>query len=230
MEISFPKITIGENIMCYFYDPERDNAGTNFGCCVNNTFGNCGGCANRPVCYCVGQRGPAGPQGPQGLTGATGPIGPQGPQGLTGATGATGATGPQGPIGPVGPQGPAGTAQSIYASSGISTVASGATAPLVLTTATPTSTMTVGANAITLTETGYYLVTYNLTASSPDLTYSLLLDGNVVSTITDSQTTTVTDEKTILINANAGSSLTLVNSGTNTLALDETGITVTKIA
>ena len=103
--------------MCYFYDPERDNAGTNFGCCVNNTFGNCGGCANRPVCYCVGQRGPVGPQGPQGLTGATGATGPAGPQGEQGIQGEQGPVGPAGPQGeqgipgeqgPVGPQGPQG--------------------------------------------------------------------------------------------------------------------------
>jgi hypothetical protein len=88
--------------MCYFQDFERDNLGTNFGCCVNNTFGSCGGCTNRPVCYCVGQRGPVGPQGPQGLTGATGatgPVGPQGPQGEQGIQGE------QGPVGPQGPQG-----------------------------------------------------------------------------------------------------------------------------
>ena len=223
-----------------------------FNCFNNGCNCNCNSNRNRQVIIGptgpVGPRGPVGPTGPQGIPG---PVGPIGPQGLTGATGATGATGPQGPIGltgatgpqgpigltgatgpqgPQGEQGPAGTAQSIYASSGISTVASGATAPLVLTTATPESTMTVGSNAVTLTEDGYYLVTYNLTASSQDLTYSLLLDGNVVSTITNAQTSTVTDEKTILLNANAGSLLTLVNSGTNPLELNDTSITVTKLA
>ena len=95
--------------MCYFYDPERDNVGTGYGCggCAYNASGNCG-CISRPVCCCVGPRGPVGPQGPQGLTGATGATGPAGPQGEQGIQGEQGPAGPQGEQGIQGEQGPAG--------------------------------------------------------------------------------------------------------------------------
>lgn len=56
----------------------------------------------------TGPQGPAGPTGPQGAkgdTGSTGPAGPTGPQGLKGDTGATGPQGPAGPTGATGPQG-----------------------------------------------------------------------------------------------------------------------------
>ena len=190
----------------------------------------------------TGPQGPAGPQGPTGATGAVGPIGPVGPQGpigLTGATGATGATGPQGPIGltgatgPQGPQGatgPAGSSDAIFASSVDSTVAAGATAPLTLTTVTPSSTMSVNANAVTLSEAGYYLVSYFLTGNSTNVDYSLNLNGTTVASILDGDEEVMTASKTILINATAGSTLTLVNSSAVDLNVDSTGITILKVA
>ncbi len=193
----------------------------------------------------IGPQGPQGEQGPIGLTGATGPqgpigpIGPQGPQGEQGPiglTGATGATGPQGPIGltgatgPQGPQGPAGSSDAIYASSGVSTVEAGGSAPLTLTAVTPDSSMSVGANAVTLSEAGYYLVSYYLTGTSSSVDYSLYLNGTAISTILDSEATVTTVSKTLLINASAGSSLTLINTGDTSLAITDTGITVLKVA
>ena len=199
----------------------------------------------------TGATGATGPQGPIGLTGATGatgatgpqgpigpigPIGPQGPQGeqgpigLTGATGATGATGPQGPAGPIGPQGEPGSADALYASSGASTVAAGATIPLTLNTATPESTITVGANAVTLTEAGYYLVTYYLTGESNVLSYSLNLNGASISTVVNESNGENTTSKTVLINATAGSSLTLVNTSAESIVVTDAGITVLKVA
>ena len=181
----------------------------------------------------TGPQGPAGPQGPTGATGAVGPIGPVGPQGpigLTGATGATGATGPQGPQGATGPQGPAGSSDAIFARSVDSTVAAGATAPLTLTTITPSSTMSVNANAVTLSEAGYYLVSYFLTGNSTNVDYSLNLNGTTVASILDGDEEVMTASKTILINATAGSTLTLVNSSAVDLNVDSTGITVLKVA
>ena len=181
----------------------------------------------------TGATGPQGPQGPIGLTGATGPQGPQGPIGLTGATGATGATGPQGPqgeVGPQGPQGPAGTSDAIFANSGASTVASGATAPLALNTVTPNSSMSVGANAVTLSEDGYYLITYYLTGNSTNANYALNLNGTTVASILNNDEGTFTSSKTILLNVPAGSSLTLVNNSGVALTLNSTGITVLKVA
>ena len=179
--------------------------------CNSNCSNNCN-CRTRTI---VGPQGPVGPRGP---------VGPTGP---TGATGATGATGPQGPVGPIGP---AGSSDAIYASSGASTIASSATAPIALTAVTPTSSMTVGANAVTLSEDGYYLVTYQLSGSSTDLDYSLYLNGAEISSIDSADTGETTASKTVLVNAPANSSLTLVNTGTADIELTETGITVLKVS
>ncbi|MBO7215295.1 MAG: collagen-like protein, partial [Clostridia bacterium] len=145
-----------------------------------------------------------------------------------GPTGATGATGPQGPIGPAGPQG---SADSIFASSGASTIEAGVTAPLTLTTATPDSSMSVSANAVTLTEDGYYLVSFFLTGNNAS-SYSLENNGTTVATLSDTSagTDTTTQSQTVLINASAGDTLTLVNTGTDSIAVTSTGITVLKVA
>ena len=223
--------------MCFF----NNNCNNNCNCNQNN-------CRPRVIVGPtgpVGPRGPVGPTGPTGPTGATGatgpqgPIGPQGPQGeqgpigLTGATGATGATGPQGPIGPQGPQGeqgPAGSSDALYASSGASTIETGATAPLTLNTATPDTTMSVSANTVTITEAGYYLITYYITGESNELSYSLDLNGATISTIINESNGENTASKTLLLNAVAGDQLTLVNTGDAELVITDTGITLLKVA
>ena len=223
-----------------------------FNCC-NNGCNNCN-CRQRVIVGPQGPQGPRGPVGPTGptgatgATGATGPQGPQGPIGLTGATGPqgpiglTGATGPQGPQGPIGltgatgpqgpqgEQGPAGTSDALFANSGASTLEGGETAPLNLNTATPDTTMSVSANAVTVTESGYYLVSYYLSGSSTNTNYSLNLNDTVVSTLLNVDEDINTLSKTLILNIPAGSSLTLSNSGTSTINVVNTGLTVLKIA
>ena len=204
----------------------------------------------------IGPQGPQGPIGLTGATGATGPAGPQGiqgeqgpqgPIGLTGATGATGPTGPQGPAGPQGiqgeqgPQGPTGATgpqgpqgeqglpglnDSIFASA-TGEIAEQTTAPLTLSVATPSSTITVSDNAINL-PTGYYLVTYNLsTASTGNIDLLLQLNGTTISSI--ESTSTETDaSRTLLVNATTPSTLTLFNNG-SAITPSNLGVTVTRL-
>ena len=194
-------------------------------------------CNNNPIII-------RGPVGPTGATGARGPIGPQGPVGATGATGpqgpvgATGATGPQGPVGATGatgPQGPAGTNDAVYASSGTETVASGSIIPLSLDTATADTTMSVSSNAINVTETGVYLVSYFANGSAGETSsFSITLYQN--GSALTGETITLTDEeggavsKTILVNANAGDTLAIYNSSNTTATLLGASITALKLA
>ena len=115
-----------------------------------------------------GERGATGPAGPTGATGPVGPIGPVGPagprgeRGETGATGATGATGPQGPQGPAGPAG--GLESFVYrfnTNPSLSIVGGGnfpfgsGSVP-----ANPNGIILTSATQTTLTETGFYEVTF----------------------------------------------------------------------
>ena len=226
-------------------------------CFFNNNCNCNNNCRQRVIVGPQGPQGPVGPRGPVGPTGPTGATGPQGPIGLTGPTGATGATGPQGPIGPVGPQGPVGatgatgatgpqgpvgatgpqgpigpqgSSDALFASSGTSTVEAGATAPLTLDTATPDTSMGVTANSVTLSEAGYYLVSYYLSGSSTDTSYELQQNGVTVSTLISADATATTLSETVLINATAGTNLTLVNTSDVALSVTDTGITVLKVA
>ena len=226
--------------------------------CFNFCCNNQNNCQNRPRVIIgpqgpVGPRGPVGPtgpvgpigpQGPIGLTGATGatgpigpvgPVGPQGPIGLTGATGATGATGPQGPVGPIGPQGPqgiqgpAGLADALFAESNVATIAVGSNVPLTLSTQTPTSTTTLTGDTLTLSQ-GYYLVTFYGTGSSPDYDLTLVVNGTQEFSLESDVTTLQTLSKTVILNVTEGTTLTLTNTGTGALALENGGISVVKLA
>ena len=183
----------------------------------------------------TGPQGPAGPQGPIGLrgaTGATGATGPQGPIGLTGATGATGATGPQGPVGPTGPQGPAGVdglSNAVYALTSNGTLAPSEASPVAISVQTPNNTTTVAGGTLTVTA-GYYLVTYFITGSSADMNLSLNQNGTVVSTILSASTITDTFEKTAIIFAPTTQTLTLTNTGSDTINYLSIGITAVKLA
>ena len=202
-------------------------------CFFNNNCNCNNNCPQRVIVGPQGPIGPRGPVGPTGPTGATGATGATGPQGPTGATGATGATGPQGPIGATGatgPQGPAGSSDALYANSGVTTIEAGATAPLTLDSATPDTSMSVGANAVTLSEAGYYLVSYYLTGSSTDTSLELQQNGASVSVLESGDTTLTTLSKTVLLDATAGTSLTLVNTGGAALSVTDTGLTVLKVA
>ncbi len=198
----------------------------------------------------VGPQGPIGPQGPQGIqgeqgpvgaTGATGAVGPQGPVGATGAVGpqgpvgATGPQGPQGPVGATGPQGPqgeqgpAGLSDALFAESNVGTIAVGSTIPLTLSTQTPTSTSSLVDNIITLSQ-GYYLVTFYATGSSLDYDVTLVVNGTQEFSLESDVTTLQTLSKTVILNATEGTTLSLLNSGTGALALENSGISVVKLA
>lgn len=194
----------------------------------------------------MGPQGAPGPQGIQGIPGATGatgpqgPAGPQGPQGEPGATGATGAVGPQGPAGPQGPQGEAGTpalVDALYASGGTQSVATGAIIPITSTATTPTTTMTVANNAVTL-PVGTYFVTYGATgtADTATATMSVQLYANGAAIATEilndeaSPTESANVSKTIVYNATAETTLSIHNASTATINFTGANITVQKLA
>lgn len=198
-----------------------------------------------------GPQGPVGPIGPTGATGATGATGPQGPVGATGATGAVGPQGPVGPIGPqgpvgptgatgatgaTGPQGPAGTSDAVYARSGNTTVATGAIVPITLDTASPTTTMTVTANAVNVSEAGTYLVSYfaDATSESQDLSTTLYINGvattDEVLSFSDGNVSNKLGSKTILLTLPANSTLALYNTSSGTASYIDASLTVLKIA
>ncbi len=172
----------------------------------------------------IGPQGPAGPTGPTGATGATGAVGPQGPIGLTGATG------PQGPVGP------AGTGDAIYASTGAGTVADATIIPLALSSATPASTLTVDANAVSIPEAGSYLVTYYAGGSGTtgSNVVSLYQDGVAVaneSIVISDGATVGSSSKTAIINVTtAPTALSLYNRSGEELSLSGASLAVLKLA
>lgn len=195
-----------------------------------------------------GAQGPQGPQGATGATGATGPVGatgatgatgPQGPQGIQGETGATGATGPQGPAGPQGAQGEPGTSalqDALYAYGGTQTVASNSVIPLTLSTTTPTTTMTLSNNAISL-PAGTYLVTYGATGTRTtdgNLSTQLYANGSALANeiVSDNATSanSANLSKTILYTAAAdGTTLSLYNTSGESVNLTGANITAVRI-
>ena len=215
-----------------------------FGCC--NSCNGCrnGSCNNTVVLRgpqgptgATGARGPIGPQGPVGPIGPTGAQGPQGPIGATGATGAqgpVGATGPQGPTGATGatgPQGPAGTNDAVYASVGTTTVGAGDIIPIVLTTATPTTSMSVTDNAVNITEDGVYLISY-FGERVNEGTYTISLYQNDTIVVNESLQLPELggSSKTILLSANTGDTLAIYNTSAIELPLTNASLTVLKIS
>ena len=201
-------------------------------------------CNNNPIIIrgpqgptgATGARGPIGPQGPTGATGATGPIGPQGPAGATGATGPIGPQGPTGATGatgPIGPQGPAGTNDAIYASIGTTSVENEARIPIALTTATDDTSMGVIDNAVNITETGVYLVSYfaNGEVTANDFDVSLYLNDTPVTneTLTFSGTSGL-GSKTILLSLSAGDVVSLNNTSGSTANISGASLTLLKLA
>ncbi len=219
-----------------------------------NFFNPC--CQNTPMRYCnqpsieyirgpMGPVGATGPRGPMGPQGAQGPVGPQGATGATGATGpvgatgATGATGPQGPVGPQGPQGEPGTSalqDALYAYGGTQTVASNSVIPLTLSTTTPTTTMTLSNNAISL-PAGTYLVTYGATGTRTtdgNLSAQLYANGSALANeiVSDNATSanSANLSKTILYTAAAdGTTLSLYNTSGESVNLTGANITAMRI-
>ncbi len=192
--------------------------------CFNNRRNNGGAVINTP--NTVYLRGPQGPQGP---------IGPAGPQGPVGATGATGPQGPIGATGPVGPQGPAGTNDSILASATIATVDTNSVIPIALTTSTPNTSMTVSNNAVNLTETGTYLISYyvgSVGTGASNLS-EIYQNGTAVPNseiiIGDGEGLS-SASKTIIVNASAGDTIEIYNSSAAPLTVINATITVLKLS
>ena len=192
-----------------------------------------------------GATGPIGPQGPQGETGATGASGPQGPVGPQGATGATGAVGPQGPQGPqgetgaTGPQGPqgepgpSGTNDAIYANVSQTVVDSGDIRPLTQDTSTPDTSMSVSDNSVVISEEGVYLVSFYVGGSVPtnEFNTTLYLNGSAIpdETLTQSNSAGAAS-KTILLNLDAGDTLSLYNTSATQATISNASLTVLKLA
>lgn len=133
-----------------------------------------------------GISGPTGPAGTTGPTGATGPTGPAGTSGPTGAIGPTGATGPAGTTGPTGATGPTGQSVSsnfvfIYNTSQ-TTVSTGgsflanASQSVHVSGDHPGIVVDTGVNpaTISLTNLGYYLITYTITGGASDTNYAII--------------------------------------------------------
>ena len=122
------------------------------------------------------------------------------------------------------------SANAVYANVLSTTVVSGATIPIALNTEPSASNITVTNGAVNLTP-GTYLVSYYLTGSGADVSASLNLNGTAVSTIETDFADTSTLSKTILVNAVTNpSTLTLTNTGTADLVVQDAGITVVKVA
>ncbi len=173
-------------------------------------------------------RGPIGPQGPAGPTGATGP---QGPIGLTGPQGPAG---PAGATGAAGPQGPAGTGDALYASTGAGTVADATIIPLALTSATPATTLSVNANAVSIPEAGSYLVTYYAggAGTTGSNTVALYQDGAAIpneSIIISNDAVSGSASRTAVINTTAPATLSLYNTSGEELTLTGASLSVLKL-
>lgn len=197
------------------------------------------GCYNQNSCCgrnYIGVPGPVGPQGPAGPIGPAGPVGPQGPIGLTGATG------PQGPIGPTGatgPQGPAGITPNQNASiynGATQTITSGTalTLPTVLTN----NGLTTDGSAVTVAESGTYLVSYVVneatTATGTD-NVGIAVDGTINTATQTPLSTTDAVGGSYVLNLTAGNSVTLVPTVAGATSIDATGgpsasLTVMRIA
>ena len=118
------------------------------------------GCATGPTgaAGLAGATGPTGPTGAAGLAGATGPTGPTGAAGLAGATGPTGATGIAGGIASFGSK-YSDAPQTIN-------ITLGGTTQVGLPTGGPNLNMSYATvNAITVTQTGTYQISYLLNGS-----------------------------------------------------------------
>ncbi len=160
--------------------------------------------------------------------------------GPTGATGARGPIGPQGPQGPQGAQGPAGvtsTNNSIYAGTNTTqTVTAGSIIPISLITASPTTTMSVSANAVNIPESGTYLVSYFIDGSvgSDELSLSLYQNGVQVPgeeiTLENTASADTSGSKTILLNVTAPATLSLYNTSTQTATINSATLTAVKVA
>lgn len=162
-----------------------------------------------------------------------GPQGPMGPRG------------PIGPMGPMGAQGPAGTngtsavQDALYAyNTATQSVDAGAIITLTTSTATPTTSITLASNALTL-GTGTYLISYGVTGNTEattatPLSVQLYVNGvaNDDEIISDNSLTGTTANlsKTMLYRVTTTSAtLALYNASTASASLSNAYITAVKI-
>lgn len=121
-------------------------------------------------------QGPIGPPGPPGPAGAPGPAGPQGPAGVAGPAG------PQGPIGPPG----SGISSYEYIYSTSAQLVSD-NAPVIFNSPSSSSPIafTTDTSTITLTTTGVYLISFQIsTASDGGSQWSIAKNGVISSLLT----------------------------------------------
>lgn len=177
--------------------------------CLLNCFNNC---INQNVRYI---RGPMGPTGPQGARGPIGPQGAQGPQGLPGT-----------PY----------VADGVYVGNNTTqTVAANTIIPIAQLSQSPTTTMTASNNAVNITQSGTYLVSYFINGSVPadDLSVTLYQNGAPVVgeeiTLANTATAASSGSKTVLLNVIAPSTLSLYNTSAQALTSDSATLTVLKL-
>lgn len=161
-------------------------------------------------------------------------------KGATGASGARGPIGPQGPVGPTGatgPQGPSGLADGVYAGvNTATTVATDTIIPITQIAATPSTTLSVTSNAVTL-PSGTYLISYGGSGVSgdaqTDLEIGLFLDGTQITgeeiLLANTVSTLGSASKTIILSTSGGA-LSLHNNSTEQSTFNSATLTVTKIA
>lgn len=212
----------------------------------------------------TGPTGPTGPQGTTGATGETGPAGPQGntgatgeagPQGATGATGATGETGPQGNTGVTGATGPPGNtgatgpqgATGATGESGTNSFASfvafqiplvqGELIPFFTAVEDPQGNIVENGNTIITLQSGYYLVSYKVSAIftsanymqvTPSFNSAAHLEYGIYFA-TSTNGSSATGSAHFIINAPAETQFTLTYSGSANARAGEVNITFLKL-
>ncbi|MBR9649289.1 DNRLRE domain-containing protein [Clostridium tyrobutyricum] len=192
-----------------------------------------------------GPAGPTGPAGAQGLAGAQGPQGPQGvqgpagvdgPQGSVGPTGPQGIQGPTGPQGPQGPQGPAGADGATGPANGLN--AYGYIYNLQDSMAIANGDIlfsnngylngiahTTGTAEISITQTGIYEINYIISTTINSNTASLAIAVNGFVQPSTQVIVLLGAGKTsgnAVLTLNAGDIITLRNTSTNTIVLENT--------
>lgn len=231
-----------------------------------NFGGECRKSENCKCCICTvqgetGATGATGPQGntgatgPQGVTGPTGATGEAGPQGATGATGATGSTGaagetgPQGNTGATGATGPAGPqgATGATGESGTNSFASfvafqiplvqGELIPFFTAVEDPQGNIVENGNTIITLQSGYYLVSYKVSAIftsanymqvTPSFNSAAHLEYGIYFA-TSTNGSSATGSAHFIINAPAETQFTLTYSGSADARAGEVNITFLKL-
>lgn len=198
--------------------------------------------------------GATGPQGPQGIQGEAGATGAQGPAGEAAGFGTPTATATELPAGSdptvtvttSGPSTatvfdfafgiPAAAFDGLYASAGSESVDTATIIPITQTAATPGTTLSVAANAVSL-PVGTYLVNYGASGTSTttaNLSVQLYENGSAIAneTISDNATDTgaANVSKTIIYTAAVPTTLSIYNVSGQTTSYFGANITVLKLA